>query len=284
MLYKEYDKETLAKLQKLELELLRDFADLCEKHQIDYFGVGGTAIGAVRHGGFIPWDDDIDVGLTRENYEKFLEVAQREFCDKYKVVNAETEPNYPLMSSRWIIKGSKFKEECFKDLDIDLGIFLDLYCFDNVADEERKMRRQGWSAWFWGKLLILRFIGRPVLYFGGWKAKVVTGISILAHGFLKLFHVSPGFLYRQAKKTASKYRDVDTKRVAYFFDPKPFTSILEKEDIIPTKFMEYDGLQIRFPARTEHYLKKRYGDYMTLPPEDKRHNHPPYTLQFPEEK
>ena len=72
MLYREYDEETLKKLQAIELEILKDFNDLCDKYDIDYFGCGGTAIGAVRHGGFIPWDDDIDVGLLRKDYEKFL--------------------------------------------------------------------------------------------------------------------------------------------------------------------------------------------------------------------
>ena len=75
MLYREYDSETLKKLQTLELEILRDFNDLCDKYDIDYFGCGGTAIGAVRHGGFIPWDDDIDVGLLRKDYDKFMKVA-----------------------------------------------------------------------------------------------------------------------------------------------------------------------------------------------------------------
>ena len=75
MLYKEYEKEALEKLKQIELEILHDFQDLCERHNIEYFAGGGTAIGAVRHKGIIPWDDDIDVNLRRKDYEKFLKYA-----------------------------------------------------------------------------------------------------------------------------------------------------------------------------------------------------------------
>ncbi len=283
MLYKEYDKETLQKLQNIELELLRDFVTLCEKYDIDYFGVGGTAIGAVRHKGIIPWDDDIDIAFTRNNYEKFLEVADKEYGDKYRIVNAETTPGYPLMSTRWCVRGSKFKEECFRNLDLDLGIFLDLYYFDAVPDDEKAMKRQGWRAWFWSKMLILRAIGEPVLYFDGFKAKIVIFGCKIVHALMVLFHVSYKFLYCRAKKSAMKYNGTETKRIGWYFDPSPFLSIVNREDIEPTKYMEFNGIQVKFPGKVEKYLERRYGDYMTVPPEDKRHNHPPYELQFPEE-
>lgn len=280
MLYREYDAATLKRLQELELGILSDFIQLCDENEIDYFGVGGTAIGVVRHGGFIPWDDDIDVGLTRENYDKFLKAAAAYKPEKYRVVNAMTEPNYPLPTTRWVLRGTKFKEECFKDLDCELGIFLDIYCFDRIADDENKMRRQGWTAWFWGKLLILRSIGDPVLYMDGWKAGLVRFACKVAHFGLKVFRVSPRFLYRQAEKAARRYEHEKTERVAYFFDPTPFTSIMRLEHVEPTKLMKYEGMDMRFPGKVEKYLEVRYGDYMTLPPEDKRHNHPPHDFSF----
>lgn len=284
MLYRQYDAETLQKLQKIELELLHDFTVLCEKHKIDYFGIGGTAIGAVRHEGFIPWDDDIDIGLTRENYEHFLEIADKEYGDKYYIVNAETTPGYPLMTTRWCLKNTKFKEDCFKNLELDMGIFLDIFCFDCVPDDDKAMKRQGWKAWFWSKLLILHSIDTPILYFDGFKAKIVLFLCKIAHVLLVFFHISDQFLYRRAKKCATKYRKADTKRVGYYFEPLPFLSIVNVADIEPTKHMEFNGMKVRFPKRIDKLLERRYGDYMTLPPEDKRHNHPPYELRFPNEQ
>lgn len=283
MLYKTYDPEVLKKIQSVELGILKDFTDLCEKYGIDYFAGGGVAIGVLRHGGFIPWDDDIDIGLTRENYEKFLWAAAQEYGDKYKIINAETTENYPLMTTRWALRGSRFKEECFKDLEVDNGIFLDLYCYDNIADCEWKMRVQGRIAWFYGKLLVLRYIKRPTLYVDGILGHAVGAACAVLHYVMAFLHISPGFLYRKAKKAAMKYRDTKTGRVAYFFDPTPYTSLMKVSDIVPTKFYDFEGIAVRFPRNLEAYLERRYGDYMTMPPEEKRHNHPPYLLKFPED-
>ncbi len=279
-LYKDYEPEVLAQLQKTELGILKDFCDLCERYDIDYFGVGGTGIGAVRHGGFIPWDDDIDIGLLRRDYDKFLKVAAKEMKEKYRILNAETDKNYPLMSTRLVLKGTEFREECFKDLPCETGIFLDLYCFDNISNNEIKMRVQGARAWFWGKLMVLCAVDEPVLYFSGWKKKVVLLISKGINAIFRLFKCTPNCFYGKAKKIITKYRGYRTERVAYFFDPTPYTSVISVADILPTKKMNYDGIEVRFPNNLEKYLEKRYGDFMKLPPEDKRHNHPPYKLDF----
>ena len=285
MLYREYEPEVLQKLQKIELEMLKDFDALCEKHQIDYFGCGGTAIGALRHQGFIPWDDDIDIGFTRENYDKFLAVADTEYPGKYKVLNAETDENYVLMTTRWVKCGTTFQEECFKDLDCDFGIFLDLYCFENIPDDEKLMQKQAKKAWFWGKLLIMSGVAHPTLYQTGIAKTIISTIAYLGHLFFKIMPISKRFLYNKAKEAATMYRNEDTKRMAYLFDPQLYTSIVVKENILPTCKLPYDGMMIRFPGKTETYLSTRYGDdFMTPPPEDKRHNHPPYKLSFGDEE
>lgn len=283
MLYREYDEKTLKRLQNLELEILSDFNELCRKHDIDYFIAGGTAIGAVRHQGFVPWDDDIDVGMTRENYEKFLLIAKKDFSQKYIIMNAETTQEYPLMTTRWMLKGSKFKEECFKDIDIDLGIFLDLYCFDQVSDNNIKMKWQGIQAWIISKLMILRRIKKPVLYFGGLKARIIYVTCALLHYLMKLLHISPAFLYRRAKKIVTRYNDIPCHRIAYMFSVKPCNCVYDRSWIMPTKRVEFSGLEVKAPAKIEKCLAQRYGDYMTLPPESSRHNHPPYELKFPED-
>ena len=281
MLYKEYDEKTLHRLQQIELEILRDFDELCTENGLSYFGCGGTAIGAVRHHGMIPWDDDIDVGLLRKDYEKFLRIArQKKWRRKYKVVNAATMENYPLMTTRWCSKGTKFKEDALKNIDGDLGIFLDIYCFDNIPDNEVLMKIHGWRSWFWGKMLILYWLDEPVLYFGGILGKAVTGTCKVVHKGMRVLHVSPRWLYRHAKRVSGCYNGQETKRANYLHDPRPFISIVEKKDIFPVQRMEFSGQEICEPADVDAYLSRRFGDYMTMPPEDKRHNHPPYELDL----
>lgn len=285
MLYKEYDKETLEKLQQISLEILLDFDRFCTDNSIDYFGCGGTAIGAVRHGGFIPWDDDIDIGMTRENYDRFLELSEHMLSDKYKIVCYKNTRNFPLMNARFTLKGTRFKEDCFKHLDFDNGIFLDIFCFDSIYDDERKMKRQMWRAWFWGKLLILRYIDEPVLYLDGIKKKIVLIGCKVGHVFLKIFYRNPDMLFNRAEKYATMQKNEKTQRMAYIFDPTPFTSVVRHDDIEPTERISFEKHEIKFPKNVDAYLTVRYGsDYMTLPPEEKRHNHPPYELKFPEKK
>ncbi|MBQ6392906.1 MAG: LicD family protein [Eubacterium sp.] len=284
MFYKEYDEATLNRIRAIEMEIFHDFQDLCSKHKIDYFAGGGTAIGAVRHHGMIPWDDDIDVNLLRKDYERFLKYAREEYSDKYEIVNAETRENYPLMSTRWCKKGTRFKEESLRNLDIEFGIFLDVYCFDNVPDNDILMKKQGWMVWILNKLMILKAVEKPVLYFEGWKAKLTYFICGFVHKVLNILPVSNQMLYRFVKRELTKYNRRKTKRVSYYFDPTPFTSVIKIKDIKPTREVAFEEGSIKVGCHVENYLKRRFGDYMKLPPEEKRHNHPPYILDFGDEQ
>ncbi|MCD8022436.1 MAG: LicD family protein, partial [Lachnospiraceae bacterium] len=97
-----YDPEVLKKIQAVELDMLKDFDALCEKYHLEYFCVGGTTIGLLRHQGYIPWDDDIDIGMMRSDYDRFLEVAEKEYGDKYSGLNFEPNPRSPLLTTRWV--------------------------------------------------------------------------------------------------------------------------------------------------------------------------------------
>lgn len=101
---KVYDQDTLQHLKQVELDILKDFIKICQKYNLTYFATGGTAIGALRHQGFIPWDDDIDVCMLRKDYDTFMRVAPKEMGDTYIFMDAHTEPRYPLMFGKMIKK------------------------------------------------------------------------------------------------------------------------------------------------------------------------------------
>lgn len=278
-----YEPETLKKIQAVELNMLKDFDALCEKYQLEYFGVGGTTIGLLRHQGFIPWDDDIDIGMLRKDYDKFLKVAEKEYGDKYSVLNFETNHAYPLMTTRWIKNGTTFLEHNFKNIDANWGIFLDIFCFDNIPNDDKLFKKQGFWAWFWGKLLILRSVPKPVLEQRGLLSYCIWAVCRIANFVFRLLHIPPEFFYNKAHKQIIKYKNVDTERVSYMFDPALYTSVMYKEDVIPTVRRSFEGLQIKFANNVERYCRERYGDYMKMPPEDRRHNHVPYKLDFGDE-
>lgn len=282
--YKEYDEKTLKKIQKTELGILKDFMELCDRHGLDYFGIAGTGIGALRHKGFIPWDDDIDVALPREDFEKFVKYADEELSDKYLIMNTEHYVNFPLMTTRLTLKGTQFKEEALKNIDAPLGIFLDIYPFDKVSDNPKESKKQARASWFWSKLLILRSIPFPMLGFRGVKAKLVHAACAVIHFFLALFHVSKKWIYKKAYEAETRYNHYEkTERINFWCDTTPYMNVYKVSDIYPLQKLPYEDVMMNFPANMHENLTGMYGDYMQLPPEDKRKNHYPYALSFLDE-
>lgn len=283
--FKEYDAKTLKKIQSIELEILKDFMDICDRHGLTYFGIAGTGIGALRHQGFIPWDDDIDVALPRDDFEKLLIFVEKEMGDKYLIMNTEHYPDYPLMTTRMTLRGTKFKEEALKNINAPMGIFLDLYPLDKVSDNPKEAKKQARDAWFWSKILILRSIPFPMLGFNGWKAKLVHAVCAMVHILLAVFHVPKLWIYNKAYEAETRCNHYEkTKRLNFFCDTDPYMNMYYVKDIYPLQKLPYEGLMMNFPHNLHNNLTAMYGDYMKLPPEEKRKNHYPYELQFPRRK
>lgn len=279
--FKEYDDFTLKRIQEVELEILKDFMDICDRHGLDYFGIAGTGIGALRHHGFIPWDDDIDVAMPRDDFEKLLPLVEKEMGDKYLIMNAERYPNYPLMTTRMTMRGTKFKEEALKNIDAPLGIFLDLYPLDKVSDNPKEARRQARDAWFWSKILILRSIPFPMLGFSGWKAKIIHAICGLAHLVLSILHVPKTWIYKKAYEAETRSNHyTKTKNLDFFCGTTPYMNLYAVKDIYPLRKLPFEDVELNFPHNLHNNLTGMYGDYMQLPPEEKRKNHYPYELEF----
>jgi len=280
----EYNEEILQKLHRLELGILDDFMRVCEENHLTWWAFGGTGIGAVRHQGFIPWDDDIDVAMMREDLEKLTAIYQEKMSDKYQVLNTDLFPSYPVPLTQITLKDSIFVEESLKHVkDVPLGIFLDVYAFDHVAMDPAAAKRQAWSTWFWGKMMILTSVPFPMLAFRGVKKKLIHAVTAAVWALLRLFHVSPAVFYRRLKKTAGRYNQQPAKQFAYFNDTSPFTNTYTEEELFPLRALPFEGRQVLFPHELEKTLEVLYGDYMQLPPPEKRKNHFPARLKFPGE-
>lgn len=275
-----YEPEVLRHLQLLEMSVVKDFVRICDENNLTYVAYAGTGIGALRHKGFIPWDDDIDISMPRKDYDKFLEIVKTQMSDKYYVLNCDTDENYPLATTRVCLCNTVFREYPMKDVECKWGIFLDLYALDNAADGWFAYHWQMWSAWFWGKLVILWNIPRPYLYIHGIPAKLVTAACITVNKLMKLFHVSKKGLVRRRERANQRYNNRETKRMAYFCDPLPYTNTFNKKDMFPLRELPFEDITLKFPNNLEELLTKMYGDYMTMPPKEKRKTHYPYQLDF----
>ena len=280
----EYDPSILQRLQTLELSILDDFIRVCEENGLTWWAFGGTGIGALRHQGFVPWDDDIDVCLMRPDYDRLNAIFKKELSDKYIVVNADEFDSYPLPTTRITLRDSIFVEEAMKSVkNCPLGIFLDVYAFDHVAPDPSAMKKQAWSTWFYGKLMILSSMPFPLVPFSGIRKKLAHAATFAIWAVMRLFRCSPGRLFQTMKKKVALYNDKPAEAYAYFNDTNPFKDFYQHSDMFPLRPLPFEGRTLFFPHELEKTLEVLYGDFMQLPPPEKRKNHFPHQLKFPGE-
>lgn len=278
-----YEPETLNRLHQAELEILKDFMKLCDRHGLIYFGIAGTGIGAKRHGGFIPWDDDIDIAMPRKDFNRFLAYARKELGDRYIPLNAKYDSRFPMMTTRLMRKGTVFIEEALKDADCPCGIFLDLYVLDNVADGKLAYQLQAWEAWFWSKLLVLRCMPKPFLFQTGWRADLIWAICRAVHEGMKWLRISPEWLRNRCEVVCRRYERKKTRRMAFLPDTNPYWNVVDKTKLFPLRKLPFEDVTLNFPNNMEELLTNQYGDYQKLPPVEKRKTHYPYRLKFLQE-
>lgn len=276
----QYDEETLRRLQQTLLEIFTDFAAACEKYNLRYFMFAGSGIGVVRHQGFIPWDDDIDVAMPREDYDKLLEIAPREWAGKYKITTPLTDCQYISAVTKMQKLGTKFVPEMSKDMKCDLCIAIDIFPYDNAPENPFLQKKQLWITCFLTKLIFLRGNPHPIIPLKGWKKTVSKRICEFAHFLTAAIHLSPRFLYRCLLRESTRYNGKETARMSTFVDAVPQKSYVMRGELYPLIDMPFENTTAKMPNQYDVCLQRIFGDYMQLPPESKRVNHCPYILDF----
>lgn len=277
---KEYEPEILQKLHTLQLEMLSDLQKICEKYNLEYFAVFGTALGAVRHKGFIPWDDDIDVGMLRKDYDIFIQVAEKEMGDKYQIMTPEIEKKYACCVTKFQRKDTKFISYLSDKLECDQCIFIDIFPFDCIAPEKKQARKQQMITLFLDRLIYLCGSAHPIIPYTGIKYYMAAGICWCVHYIAKIMHLSPRFIYRLFVKQCTKYNMIGTDVVTSFGDGSSLKYCSTVNKIFPLKKVEFENMTIDVMNNVDEHLKRTYGDYMKLPPIEQRVNHAPCVIDF----
>ena len=265
-----YDQETLTKVQHVQAEILRDVLNLCDKYKIDTFLVFGSALGVVRHQGFIPWDDDIDIAMFREDLVRFKEIARKELGGKYEFLTCETNPNYACTVTHFQKKGTKFISHDVKDCDYTTGINIDIFAYDHLADGAFSRKYQYFMSWFLGRLLYLSGKGTPVIPYKGIKKWISESVCKVVRFGLRILHITPIRIYRKFQKVSKKYNHKETEYYASFETPTPWLNKMKKSDIYPLKKMPFMDFEVNIPKNTHEHLTRIFGDYMQLPPEEEQ--------------
>ena len=159
---------------------------------------------------------------------------------------------------------------------------MDIFPFDYVASGKKLQKKQARSTTFWGKLLFLCGTGNPIIPYGGVPGVIMHAGCILIHLFLKLFRVSPAVVYAKFRAAATAYND--SKERSRYVTSFEYTGCIKdkvrRSALFPVREVPFENLMIAIPNNNHEFLTKVYGDYMQLPPEDKRVNHMPHEIDF----
>jgi lipopolysaccharide cholinephosphotransferase len=265
----------LKQLQKIELELLDTYVSICNKNNLRYYLGGGTMLGAIRHKGFIPWDDDIDIDMPRNDYDKFLSVVKSGIDGKpyYKVRNFFLENDYylilRLVDTRYEVK-TKYTQK-----EIVANPWIDIVPIDGMP-ENKITRKLHWAHLLFNRMCFRYSMFSTTVTQNGLKENRPWYESIM----IKLGTILPVEKIFNSKKCAREFDDSMRK---YDFYSSAFAGNLQGPhragDIFSTKWYgdgkmyEFEGRQVRGAVDYDSYLKHLYGYYMKLPPEDKRDHH-----------
>lgn len=272
--------EELKHYQECCLIIADEIDRICKKHNITYSIVGGTLLGAVRHQGFIPWDDDMDIGMLRNDYEKFITVCTSELDNKFHLLNWDTDKDFPFACTKITLKGTIITEEFARKNPKYNEIFVDIFPYDKLPSSQAQRDKIKRKVALYKKILwIKKGYGKCIKKEGNKKrakynfAKLVT--AFIPYNYIKNKRCD---LYK-------KYAELDFNScfIADFEWPKTFKYGLTKADtfdsvkLYPYSNSEYFGFE-----KYNKYLKSMYGDYMTPPSEEKRHNHSINYIDFGE--
>ncbi len=261
----------LKRLQQVELEMLKDVAKFCDDNGIVYFIDSGTLLGAVRHGGFIPWDDDIDICMDLRNYKKFCELAPKGLPKKYFVQNYHTDPKACIKWSRVRINGTTSMESNMTTYDIHYGICMDIFVKVGLAKTKLGKKIQNFaSEW------LTTFLGK--------YSNLASGVT-LPNKIRIMYAYMPEWFRRFIICVLEKIVFLDTRNREYCYNTwyNPSTA-----KIYPSKmYQNTSRVKIKFedaefwaPKEYIKYLEVTYGDWKTPPSDTNRSGHGDIIVDF----
>ena len=261
----ELNNTTLRKVQLIELEMLLEVDRICRKHQIQYTLDSGTLLGAIRHGGFIPWDDDADIVMLRSEYNRFFEVCKTELDKEHFFLQEyRTDKNYRWGYSKLRRNGTIFLREGQEHIKCHNGIFIDIFIYDSVPDGIFKRRIH---------LLLCTFL-RKIQY--SEVGKISETNIFLKFIYRLINHISIDKCFFWLEYIAEKTNQKRTKLVRhltcnyrrecrYGIPRECYDEFIDKE---------FEGHMFRISKKYDLYLSVMFGEYMVLPPMEERIIHP----------
>lgn len=267
----EYTPENLRKLQLAELPALKEVDRICRENNIKYIIDAGTLLGAVRHGGFIPWDDDVDIRMLRTDYDKFCEVCEKQLDKRFFLQTYKTDPYFRWTYARILINGTKYMRVGHEHQKARNGIFIDIFPDDNLPEK-------GFGRW---ECTMLSLLCRKILYSEVGMKSAPSAAKRL--GFTILNTIPKQWAHRQMEYLSRKYRNSNTRLVRCFgWGSEVETRGFLKEWLQDISEIEFEGIRVFCPLNTHNYLVFSFDEeYMKLPPiNERKAGHPASEIYF----
>jgi len=258
------DKEELRELQQLELEILLVVDEFCKKHNITYYLGEGTLLGAMRHGGFIPWDDDVDILMPREDYDRFIKLAQKDFPVGYNLDSFETNPKHWVLGAKiQITRKTKFTQEKMRDVAMYNGPYIDIFPLDYCPKRYSKSQKT--------QMRTVRLLRRILFIKSGYSMVMKRKPHRYAMRLLSKF-IKTKTLFKWVNRQMRKFNNGPKKYMVNLCSYYPLS-----KEVFPTsffgkmRFVPFEGHMLPVPSEAEYMLKTIYGkNYMKLPPKKVR--------------
>lgn len=270
--------EEIKLLQKHQFFILKELKKICEDNSIEFFLIAGSLLGAVRHSGFIPWDDDVDVGMTRENYEKLKSIDLTKFNSELFLQDIFSDVSYDRPHLKLRLNNTLAVNNNYFWNAQHGGISVSIFIFDKVSNNEVSRKVQYFLHNVLNKFIYVttlnskdtrsKYYSFTKLIDPSLKRKIKSIVLIIISLLINRKLISKVFVYNM-----SRYKDKNTQYYFPFATYYPYEKHLIKEKWISSlKEMEFNNVTFKVPESYELYLKQLYNDYMKLPPVEKRYN------------
>ncbi len=251
---------TLEKLKKTQIEILDEIVRICKNHNLTYFLISGTLLGAVRHKGFIPWDKDIDIAMPRNDFEKLRQLSETELNSKYFFQDCRTDPSYYLSFAKVRKNNTLYEESYTEKIDTHKGIFIDIFILDNAKKQKGLLQHlQGFFFWLFRYIIWVKRVVKT------YKPKKPLHLIC----YILSLPIPYGFAVGILQKIMSYNKN---EKSAYFVNLTSrrgyVKQTIKKEKYLPAVQLEFEGKMYDAPCDWDYILTRIYSDYIKIPNED----------------